>query len=322
MTEELVRQGHDVTLFASGDSQTGAHLYAGCRKALRHDEGFADRPFADKLIPYMLMMDVLTDPSWRFDVMHFHGEYQHLPFLRWLPTTTRSLTTTHRQLDVPYMAEFLARFPEARFVSCSNSQRRPVPSLTWLKTVYNGMPTGLYSFREKRGEYLLFIGRMSPDKGPDLAIAIARRFGMPLKMVAKIGEVERRYYEEVIEPLLSSYPDAEYLGEATDEQKNELVGNAYALVHPVRFPEPFGLVLIEALACGTPVVAFGNGAIPEVIQHGLTGFVCADIDSAVESLRKIPEIDRRICRAEFERRFNVSRMTQEYLEVYQNLLSE
>ncbi len=207
-------------------------------------------------------------------------------------------------------------------MSISDSQRRQIPGVSWLRTIYHGMPTGLYSLHEKRGEYLLFVGRMSPAKGPDLAIAIARRFGMPLKMVAKIGEVERAYYEEVIEPLLRDYSDAEYVGEATDEQKNELFGNAYALVHPVRFPEPFGLVLIEALACGTPVVAFGNGSIPEVIQHGLTGFVCTDIDSAVKSLERIPEIHRQTCRTEFERRFNVDRMTQEYLEVYQSLLNE
>ena len=317
LTEELVSQGHDVTLFASGDSQTTAHLYAGCEKPLR-----LDQRFADKTIPHMLMMEVLTDPAWQFDIVHYHGEYQHLPSSLRLPITTRSLATCHRQLETPYLKEFLTRFPEAHYVSISDSQRRPLPWLNWLRTIHHGMPEGLYSFQKKRGDYLAFVGRMSPNKGPDLAIAIARQFQMPLKMAAKIGEVEKGYYHEVIEPMLTSYPSAEYIGEITDAEKDELIGNAYALLHPVRFQEPFGLVLIESLACGTPVVAFGNGSIPEVIEHGLTGFVCNDVDSAVQALAKIPQIDRRTCRSEFERRFGVSRMAQEYIEVYQALLNQ
>lgn len=316
LTEALVHQGHDVTLFASGDSQTRAHLVPGCEKALRHDGRFADR-----LLPYMLMMERIAELP-PFDIVHFHGEYQHLPFAQRLPAATEWLTTAHRRLDVPYLAEFLSRFPHAGFVSISDSQRRPIPELSWLKTIYHGMPPDLYSFHERRGDYLLFIGRMASIKGPDLAIAIARQFGMPLKIAAKIGDVERTYYEEVVEPLIRAYPDAEYIGEANDQQKDDLIGNAYAVLHPISFPEPFGLVLIEALACGTPVVAFGQGAIPEVIEHGQTGFVCQDVQSAVEWLRRIPEIDRRVCRSEFERRFNVRRMAHQYLEVYQKLLSK
>jgi glycosyltransferase involved in cell wall biosynthesis len=307
--------GHEVTLFASGDSQTRARLVPACPRALWHD------PSCRETLPYhvRLMELVFADVS-RFDLIHFHCDYLHFPLLRRCPCP--SVTTLHGRLHAPDLKDLLAAYPEVPLVSISNDQRRPIPSASWQATVYHGLPPDLYTFQESPGDYLLFLGRISPEKRLDRAIEIARRSGMKLKVAARIYPEERDYYKQNIEHLLAeSRSFVELVGEVGGRDKDELLGKAHALLFPIDWPEPFGLVMIEALACGTPVIAWRCGSVPEVIDDGLTGFVVDNLDQAVAAVGRVARLSRRICRQVFEVRFDARRMVRDYLDVYRRLVT-
>lgn len=312
LTEELVRQGHDVTLFASGDSVTKARLIAPCRRSLR-----LDKQSIDHMAHHVLVLEMVHQNLSNFDIIHFHIDYLHFPLSRHF--NTPHVTTLHGRLDIPDLIDLYKEFRDIPLVSISNSQREPLSWVNWQGTVYHGLPVDLYSFHESRGDYLAFLGRISSEKRVDRAIEIAKRLNMKLKIAAKVDKIDRNYFEAVVEPLLN-YPLIEYLGEIGEGEKDEFLGNAYALLFPIDWPEPFGLVMIEALACGTPVIAYRWGSVPEVIEHGQTGFIVNSLDDAIEAVKQIPTIDRKRCREVFERRFSAGRMAQDYLAIYQKLL--
>ena len=313
LTEELVRLGHDVTLFATADSVTAAKLEAIYPTALRLAKGLNC-----KEAPIFLELErAFGTKSREFDLIHSHVDITGFPFARRCRTPV--LTTLHGRLDLPELLPMFQEFPEMPVNSISNAQRRPVGWLNWQETVYHGLPADLYSFHPQSGKYLAFLGRISPEKRPDHAIALAKHAGMPLRIAAKVDPVDREYFETQIEPLLD-HPLVEYVGEITDEEKNDFLGDAYALVCPYDWPEPFGIVLIEALACGTPVLAYNRGSIPEVIEHGTTGIVCEDLSEMMGALESVARIDRARCRENFDRRFTVQRMVQDYLKVYERQL--
>jgi glycosyltransferase involved in cell wall biosynthesis len=312
LTEELVRQGHTVTLFASGDSVTTARLVAPCRRALR-----LDPHCRDPLAPHVLLLEqVFTDPT-RFDLIHFHIDSLHYPLAR--RHRTPHVTTLHLRLDLPELVPLYQKFREMPVVSISDAQRAPLPWLNWQGTVYHGLPAARYPFGGAPEPYLAFLGRLAPEKGADRAIEIARRVGMPLKIVGKIDAADRAYFEAVITPLLQE-PFVEYLGEIGEEEKAAVLGHAYALLFPIDWPEAFGLVMIEAMACGTPIIAYRHGSVPEVIEEGVTGFVVEDLEAAVKAVERVSGLDRARCRQAFEERFNVARMVQDYLSIYRRLV--
>jgi glycosyltransferase involved in cell wall biosynthesis len=316
LTEEMVRQGHEVTLFASGDSETTAKLVPACPRALWRD------PDCRETLPHhvRLMELVFRDVS-RFDVLHFHCDYLHFPLLRRHPCP--SVTTLHGQLHVPDLGALFQEYAEVPLVSISDNQRRPIPSANWQATVYHGLPRDLHTFRERTGDYLAFLGRASPEKGLDRAIAIARQAGLKLKVAVKIYPEERDYFHQTLEPLLlEAGSGVEFVGEVARWEKDEFLGNALALLFPIRWPEPFGLVMIEALACGTPVIAFRNGSVPEVTTDGITGFVVDSVGEAVQAVRRVAHLSRLACRQAFEERFDAARMTRDYLEVYRRQRSQ
>ncbi len=314
LTEELVRQGHDVTLFASGDSRTSARLVEGCGRALWEEPGCRDT-----LPHHVRLVELVAREAARFDLIHFHLDYVHLPVVKTLPCPT--VTTLHGRLFAPdEEARFEAYF-HAPLVSISNSQRLPIPQANWQATVYHGMPLDTHNFRDGAGSYLAFLGRVSPEKGLDKAVEIARRAGMPLRVAAKIYPEERPYYEQVIEPLFRASREVEFVGEVGGVAKDAFLGGACALLFPIEWAEPFGLVMIEAMACGTPVVAFRRGSVAEVMTDGVTGFVVEDIPGAVEAVRATSGLDRRACRRAFVERFGVSRMASDYLAVYRRLVA-
>lgn len=313
LTEELVRLGHDVTLFASGDSVTSSTLIPCSRGALRLDPSVRD------VTPYHIMMiDEVFRRLDNFDVLHFHIDHLHYPLMR--KFADRMITTLHGRLDLPDLRPFYAAFPELPLVSISDAQRLPMPPVNWISTVYHGLPKDLLPFtaRPKPG-YLAFLGRISPEKGPDRAIQIAAQTGAHLKMAAKVDPTDERYWREVVAPLIGAHPNVEFVGEINEYEKGEFLGNASALLFPIDWPEPFGLAMIEALACGTPVIASRRGSVPEVIDDGLTGFVVDSICEFGSALQRVGELDRRAIRKQFERRFAVERMAQDYLTVYRRL---
>jgi glycosyltransferase involved in cell wall biosynthesis len=313
LTEELVRLGHEVTLFASGDSQTVAKLIAACPRASWRN------PHCKETLPHhvRLMQLVFEDVS-RFDVIHFHCDYLHFPLLRRCPCP--SVTTLHGALHSPDLEPLFEEYAEVPLVSISDDQRRPLPKANWQATVYHGLPRDLHTFRERPDDYLVFLGRVSPEKRLDRAIEIARRAGRRLKVAAKIYPEERDYYKQQIEPLLHECGSVvEFLGEVGGKDKDNLLGNAHALLFPIDWSEPFGLVMIEALACGTPVIAWRRGSVPEVITDGLTGFVVDDIDAAVEAVARVQRLDRRACRGVFESRYDAGGMARRYVDVYRRL---
>ena len=313
LTEALVEQGHDVTLFASGDSVTAARLIAPCRRALRLDE-----TCVDQIAHHFVLLEEVFRRADDFDVVHFHIDYFHFPLSR--RHRLRQLTTLHGRLDLPDLVPLYREFSAMPVVSISDAQRAPLPWLRWLATVHHGLPIDLHRFRPEPAGYLAFLGRVSPEKGLDHAIEIAGRAGVPLKIAAKVDPADREYFHAVIEPRLAQ-PHVEFLGEVGEREKGGLLGGARALLFPVDWPEPFGLVMIEAMACGTPVVAFPRGSVPEVMEPGRTGFLCAGVDEAVAAVGRLAEISRRDCRRAFEERFTATRMARGYVEIYRRLLA-
>src|SRR5215510_13407006 len=308
LTEELVSLGHDVTLFASGDSVTRAHLEASCTRALR-----LDPQCSDTLAPHMHMLNHVYHRAREFDIIHCHTDYLGLPLTH--TTTTPTIITLHGRLDIPESIPLYQDYPDIRLVSISDAQRIPLAHPNWIATVYHGLPSDLYPFHPRKGSYLLFLGRISREKRPDSAIRVACRAGVPLRIAAKIDRVDREYFETTVRPLLD-HPLIEFLGEVNEQQKRVLLGNALALLFPIDWPEPFGLVMIEALASGTPVVAFRGGSVPEILTDGVTGFIVDDLDTAIEATRRIDRLERRACRAAFDQRFTAARMATDYVELY------
>jgi glycosyltransferase involved in cell wall biosynthesis len=312
LTEELVRQGHEVTLFASGDSLTSAELVPCSERALR-----LDSTVRDPLPYYMVMLDRVRRRAHEFDVMHFHIDYLQFPLFRDL--AARTLTTQHGRLDLPDLPVAYRAFPEFPLVSISDDQRGPCPDWYWLRTVHHGLPPNLYPFSAlAHNGYLAFLGRICPEKRPDHAIEIARRAGLPLKIAAKVDRVDQVYFDEVIRPLLRD-PLIEFVGEIGEQDKAAFLGGARALLFPIDWPEPFGLVMIEAMACGTPVIAYRRGSVPEVIEDGWTGVMVDDVAGAVAAVANLDRLDRHLIRARFEQRFTARRMAKDYVAAYSSL---
>jgi glycosyltransferase involved in cell wall biosynthesis len=314
LTEELVALGHDVTLFASGDSKTRASLVPIIPRAIR-----LSKPRPDPFPAYAAQLDALADAAEKFDIVHCHTDWLHFPLLTRLGVP--HLTTFHNRLDTPELPPVIARFPDAPLVAISDHHRKPLPSANWLGTVYHGMPANTFAPSYEPGSYLAFLGRLTKEKGPETAIALARETGMPLRMAAKIPRSETRYYKERLQPLIDG-DQIRLLGELNDTDKGKLLRGASALLFPIDWPEPFGLVMIEAMACGTPVIAFRCGSVPEVVEDGVTGFVVNDEIEAVAAIRRLGELDRRRIRATFDQRFTARRMAQDYLQHYEKLLQE
>lgn len=313
LTEELVRLGHDVTLFASGDSVTAAKLKPACPYSLRLATGPVNRD-----APFVLMMEkAFGEDAEQFDIIHSHLDFLSFPISRRCPTQV--LTTLHGRLDLPEIMPVFHEFSEMAVVSISDAQRKPLPQANWKATVYHGLPD-LYSFHPNPGSYLAFLGRISPEKCPDHAIEIAKRVGMPLRIAAKVDPADRAYFETQIERLLE-HPLVEYVGEITDAEKCDFLGDAAAVLCPYDWPEPFGLVLIESLACGTPVIAYRRGSIPEIVEDGVTGFICENLDEMVAAVERLPLIERRRCRESFEQRFTIRRMAEDYVALYERMIA-
>ena len=315
LTEELVRQGHEVTLFASGDSRTSAELVTCCDVALRLS------PKGRDPVPcHVSMLEQVRRLAEAFDVLHFHVDVLHFPMIR--EFSRRTVTTLHGRLDLPDLARLYAMFDDIPLVSISDDQRRPMPPVNWLGTVYHGLPPGILPFGQKASSYLAFLGRISPEKGPLAAIEIATRAGMPLKIAAKIDPVDRSFWKESVEPQVLRNSNVEFIGEINERQKAEFLGNAAALLFPIDWPEPFGLVTIEAMACGTPVVAFNRGAVPEVIDDGVSGFIVKNIAEAVKAVHRVGDLDRARVRRTFEKRFTAERMCADYMAIYRSLTGD
>jgi glycosyltransferase involved in cell wall biosynthesis len=314
LTEELVEMGHDVTLFASGDSLTKAKLDPMWPRALR-----LDGAVRDPVALHMAMLEHVRQRAEEFDILHFHLDYY--PFSLFSRQSTPFITTLHGRLDLPEHQAVFDVFPSIPVISISNNQRKPLPQAHWVKTIHHGLPANLLAPRPAKGGYLAFLGRVAPEKAPDQAIRIAVRCKMPLKIAAKVDAVDREYFEREIEPLLQ-LPGVEFVGEISDREKSEFLSGADALLMPIDWPEPFGLVMIEAMACGAPVVAYGSGSVPEIVEDGLTGFIVKNELEAADAIRnRLPGLSRQKVRARFEERFTARRMANEYLEIYRKLVS-
>lgn len=314
LTEELVRQGHDVTLFASGDSTTSARLIAPCERGLRLDE-----QCVDPVAYHVLMLELVQRHAARFDLLHYHIDYLHFPLSRL--RATPHVTTLHGRLDLPDLPSLYREFHDVPVVSISRAQRRPLPWIRWVGNVLHGLPSDLFRFHPEPDDYLAWIGRFSPEKRPDRAVEIAERAGLPLRMAGKVDRVDRPYFQDVVEPLLAR-PHVEYVGEIGGAEKERFLGDARALLFSIDWPEPFGLVMIEAMACGTPLVAFRCGSVPEVMVDGKTGFVVDTVDQAVRAVRKLDSVSRTECRRIFERRYTAERMARDYARVYRRVVHE
>lgn len=313
LVEAMTGMGHDVTLFASADSVTSATLRACCPQGLRFDADCRE-PLAYQTV----MMKRVAAEAAAFDVVHFHTDLLQFLLLehRWTPF----LTTLHGRLDLPELRPFFEEFPHMPLVSISDAQRRPVPRANFIATVRHGLPESLFRLRDGRGGYVAFLGRFSPEKGPDIAIRAALRAGVPIRLAAKIDKVDQPYFDAVVKPLLAE-PGVEYVGEIAEPEKEAFLGEAAALLFPVCWPEPFGLVMIEAMACGTPVVAFRCGSVPEVVDDGVSGFVVDDGREAAAALRRLDELSRPMIRRVFERRFSSTRMARDYIALYEALIA-
>ncbi len=309
ITEELVRRGHDVTLFAAGDAETAANLQAGCPRALRLE----GKPELGVCLQLPMISDLYGGLAGHFDVVHSHLDFWSFPFAEL--TNVPSVSTMHGRLDLPELHPIYRRFRRAPLVSISDAQRKPMPFANWVATIYHGLPRDLLKFSPGPGKYLAFLGRISPEKRLETAIDVALKVGIPFKMAAKVDVVDREYFEAVIKPRISP-PDVEYIGEINEAQKSEFLGNALALLFTIDWPEPFGLAMIEAMACGTPVIARPCGSVPEVVREGVSGFIAAEVDDLVAAVRKVESIPRAGCREDFERRFTVETMVDQYERVY------
>lgn len=314
LCDALIELGHDVTLFAAGDASTRARLIRGRDQAIRLDSA----ALKSDLAAHLAMLYEVRRRASQFDILHFHTDMLHFPFFE--GCAARCVTTVHGRLDIQDLASAYMRWPEYGLVSISDAQRRPLPGATWLATVSHGLPGDLYrpGF-EAKGEYLAFLGRISPEKRPDVAIRLALRANLPLRIAAKVDQADAVYFETCIKPLLA-HPAIEFIGEIGDGQKSDFLGDALALLVPIDWPEPFGLVMIEALACGCPVIAWNRGSVPEIIEDGVTGFVVHSEEEALEAISRVGTLDRRRARASFEQRFSAHRMAQDYVSVYTNLL--
>jgi len=312
LTEELVRRGHAVTLFASGDSRTAARLVPCAARALRLDDALKDAVACT-----LIALDMVYEHANAFDVIHNHCDYLAFPFAR--RSATPTVTTMHGRLDLAEVRRLDARFPEQRRVSISDAQRQALPDANWFATVYNGIDIGNYHFRPDPGDYLVFLGRISPEKRPDRAIEIARDTGMRLVIAAKVDPEDRDYYDHAIAPLIDAHTLIEFIGEVDERGKDELLGGAYAYLFPIDWPEPFGLTMVEAMATGTPVVAYRAGSVDEVVVDGVTGFISETVHGMVEAVGRIGDIDRRACRAHVEEHFSAATMADGYERVYRTL---
>ena len=312
LTDELVRQGHEVTLFASADSVTTAELRPMCSRALRLE----GKNVIDPLAHHVRMLEMVAQEASDFDVVHFHIDYLHFPVTR--RQNFVSVTTLHGRLDIPDLHPLFREFPEMNLVSISDAQRLPMEWANWVGTVHHGLPEDLYTAKEQPGPYLAFLGRISPEKRVDRAIEVARRVGMPIKIAAKIDAVDRDYFESHIRGLLRD-PLVEYMGEISESEKSEFLGNAYALLFLIDWEEPFGLVMTEAMACGTPVIAYRRGSVPEVIDDGVSGYIVDNMEDAVEAVGRIPALNRLKIRKVFEDRFSARRMCHDYIEIYRRI---
>ncbi len=313
LTEELVREGHEVTLFASGDSMTQARLVPVCPESLRLAPNCIDQ-----LAYHVLMLEHVFSERRNFDIIHFHIDYLHFPLSR--REQIVNVTTLHGRLDIPELAPLYQVFRDMPVVSISDAQRDPLPWANWQGTVYHGLPEDQLTFRPGTGEYLAFLGRISPEKGLDEAIKIAQLVGMPLRVAAKIDRADQEYFETCIKSRLND-PLIEFTGEIGYPEKNDFLGDAAALLFPINWPEPFGLVMIEAMACGTPVIAYPRGSVPEIVDDGITGFLVHNAEEAAEAVEGIGAIERRSCRRRFEERFSARRMSEDYLALYERLVN-
>lgn len=312
LTEELVRQGHEVTLFATGDSQTAARLVSAVGSSIRNS--VVDQSW---LAWHLIQLDMVAAMAGEFDVVHFHTDFLHFPLARTFPRP--HVTTLHGRLDLPHLPPLYGHFRNVPVVSISDSQRVPLPEAGWVRTIHHGLPEDLYPYESMAGDYFLFVGRLSPEKRVDRAVEIAVRCGRPLYIAAKINKWEEAYFNEVLKPLFR-HPLVTFVGEVGEKEKRELLARARALLFPIDWPEPFGLVMIESLSCGTPVIAYANGAVPEIVEDGVSGFIVASQEEAVRAARRIESIDRRTCRQAFERRFTATHMASNYLQVYRQLM--
>jgi glycosyltransferase involved in cell wall biosynthesis len=312
LTDELVRQGHAVTLFGSGDSRTSATLVSPCPRALR-----LGGECRDAVVPHLLLVEQVARRAAEFDVIHFHTGELHFPLARRLRAP--HLTTLHGRQDLSELGPLYDEFNDMPVVSISDAQRAPLPQANWFGTVHHGLPPDNFRFHAAPGSYFAFLGRLSPEKRVDRAVAIAKACGVPLRVAAKVDPADQEYFHRDVEPLFAD-PAVEYIGEIGEGQKSDFLGRARALLFPIDWPEPFGLVMIEALACGTPVVAFRGGSVPEVIEDGVTGFVVDDLKEAIARAREVDRIDRAACRSAFERRFTAARMASGYVQLYRKAI--
>jgi glycosyltransferase involved in cell wall biosynthesis len=314
LVDELVELGHEVTLFASGDSTTRAKLVSAWPRALR-----LGRPRSDPIAAQTALLETVSRLSRQFDVVHFHIDWAHLPMMSRLGVPY--LTTMHGRLDIPGLRLLAELFTEAPLVSISDNQRQPLPSARWLQTIYHGLPEGSLRPCYQPGKYLAFLGRLTAEKGPEVAIRIAKAAGMPLRIAAKIPRSEAQYFKQRLEPLIDG-EQIKLVGEVGDQEKQEFLSQASALLFPIDWPEPFGLVMIEAMACGTPVIAFRRGSVPEVVENGVTGYVVDTEEQALEAVKKIEKLDRARVRQTFASRFTAQRMAQEYVGCYRMLAAQ
>jgi glycosyltransferase involved in cell wall biosynthesis len=312
LTEELVKQGHEVTLFASGDSQTKARLIPACEKSLRLNDDVVD-----SFAYHFVQLQKVQDLSSEFDLIHYHTDYFHFPLSR--KSSVAQVTTLHGRLDLPDLQFIYNEFRDMPLISISKSQRRPLPQARFIGNVYHGLPQDLLPFGTGEGGYLAFLGRICPEKNLPDCIEVAKKTGIPLKIAAKVDKVDREYFQREIRPLLD-HPLIEYVGEINDAQKAAFLGNALATLFLIDWPEPFGLVMVESMACGTPLIAYPKGSVPEVVEEGRSGHIVRNVEEAVRAVERIHRIDRRDCRDRFEQRFTVGKMTQGYLEHYTRLI--
>ncbi|HLZ90648.1 MAG TPA: glycosyltransferase family 4 protein [Candidatus Acidoferrum sp.] len=310
LTEALVEAGHDVTLFASGDSQTSAHFVPCCPRALRLNS----HQCSDQLAHHFVMLEEVWERAEQFDIIHFHVDYMHFPLSKLSGLV--HLSTLHGRLDSPDLVPLYRKYQNMPLTSISLNQRKPLPWANWVGNVYHGLPEDLLPLGDGSGKYLAFLGRISPEKRVDRAIEIATKLDMPLKIAAKVDNADRQYYEREIKPLLNAR-NVEFIGEINEQQKGEFLGNAYAYLFPIDWPEPFGLTMIESMACGTPTIAFNRGSVPEVISKGVSGYIVENMEEAINAVEQVAEFDRAACRAEFMNRFSAPKMALEYVKLYE-----